>query len=90
MKKGSVHLNQLMIAMRKMSNMKYPEIVIAAKRSAINSGCTFVVYYDLRCRWWNKVPKYNHRSESAFYKAIDAGIPLVKLLLFLPNGRMVQ
>ena len=67
--------------------MKYPEIVAAAKRSAVNSGVAFIVYRDLRHRWWNRIPKYNYCSRPTFENVDDFAI---QLLMFLSNGHMVQ
>lgn len=70
--------------------MKFSEIVSQAKEAASRWKCTVVVYQDLNSRWWNKIRRYSYTSKARFNTRIEAGVPLVRLLLIRSDGRMVQ
>ena len=72
--------------------MKYPEIVAkAGKIAKMNFTSGIVVYQNLDSQWWNKTSKYGYCSQRYFHKLINSGsYPLIKLLLIMPCGNIVQ
>lgn len=71
--------------------MNYPKLVERAQATAIRLNLHIEVYHNLNHRWWNNIPKYGYCNSGNFNLISDAGKePLVRLLLILPDGTVVQ
>ena len=66
--------------------MKLLNIIEKAKEAAKVTGTQMIIYENLRCRWWNRVPECGSCSVEEFDKRIVEGELLIQLSLILPNG----
>lgn len=63
--------------------MKYPKMVAAAREAAENQKRPYVVYHDLETN------EYSYTTEDNFRAFIKIS-PLIRMLLIMPNGAIVQ
>ncbi len=72
--------------------MKYPEIVALARFEASQTGVPYIVY-EYRCLtcFSKRKIKYGYSTQAEFYKTLALGkFPMIRLLLCMPDGRIVQ